>query len=120
MGGEEIQEIPLGHESDELAARGEMGEVSEGDDAVAKMGFDLSDFLVRLAEKLGEQTELVHELEGRRMDGVAAEIAEEIAMFFEHEHVESGAREEETEHHSGGAGADDATAGAIGFDVHGW
>jgi hypothetical protein len=44
------------------------------------------------------------------MDGVAAEIAQEIGVFFQDNHLHAGAREKETKHHSGRAAAnDDAT-----------
>ena len=48
------------------------------------------------------------------MDGVAAEVAEEVGVFFEDDDVDAGAGEEEAEHHAGGAAADDA-AGGVGF-----
>ena len=48
--------------------------------------------------ELVEQTELAHHVEGRGMDGVAAEVAQEVAMLLEHDDVDAGAREQEAEH----------------------
>ena len=44
------------------------------------------------------------------INGVAAEIAQEIGVFFQDNDLHAGAREKETKHHSGRAAAnDDAT-----------
>jgi len=43
------------------------------------------------------------------MDGVAAKIAEEVPMFFEDYHFNSGAGEQQPERHSGGAATDNTT-----------
>ncbi len=60
------------------------------------------------------------------MDGVAAEVAEEIAMLFHHDGVDAGARQQESQHHPGGATADDAARrfhcvvhGALASDTSG-
>jgi len=42
------------------------------------------DLLVGKGEEGVEDAELVHEFEGGGMDGVAAEVAEEIFVFFEY------------------------------------
>jgi len=41
---------------------------------------------MRQLEELIEQAEFVHEFQRRRMDGVAAEIAQEILVLFQDEH----------------------------------
>ena len=58
-----------------------------------------------------EQAELVHELEGGGMDGIAAEVAEEVLVFFEHGDAVAVAGEKEAEHHAGRASAYDAAGG---------
>src|SRR5262249_45090590 len=55
-----------------------------------------------------EQTELVHQLQRRGMDGVAAEIAEEVGVLLEHDDVDAGARQQEAEHEPARPTADDA------------
>ena len=63
---------------------------------------------VRQLEELIQQAELVHDLERRGMNGVAAEIAQEVGMLLQHDDVDAGARQQEAEHHAGGAAAGDA------------
>ena len=41
------------------------------------------------------------------MDGIAAEIAEEIAVLFQYRHTDTGARQQKPQHHPGRAAADD-------------
>ena len=43
------------------------------------------------------------------MDGVAAEIAQEVGMLFEHGDMHASARQQEAKHHPGRAAADHAT-----------
>ena len=47
------------------------------------------------------------------MNRVAAEIAKEIGVFLQHHDLNAGARQQESEHHAGGAAAGDA---ALGLD----
>jgi hypothetical protein len=110
FGGNEIEEIPLGHEADEFAVRGEMGEIGDGYGEIVNDRADRGDFLMGDAQKFLEQAELVHEFEGGGMDGVAAEIAEKVGVFFEDGDFDSGAGEKKTKNHAGGAAANDAAA----------
>ncbi len=64
--------------------------------------------LMRQFEQLFVKAKLIHHLEGRRMDRVAAKIAEEIGVLFEHQHIGACAGEDEAEHHAGGPSARDA------------
>ena len=50
------------------------------------------------------------------MDGVAAEIPQEIRVLFQHDDRHTGAGQQESEHHPGRAAADDA-AGCFD-DIH--
>ena len=63
--------------------------------------------LVRQLEELVQQAELVHHFERRGMDGVAAEVAQEIRVLLQHDHVDAGARQQEAEHHPGRPAAGD-------------
>ena len=96
--GEEVEEVPLRHQRDELAAGRQVGEIRERVRPTAEICADAASFLVRQLEELVEQTELAHHVEGRGMDGVAAEVAQEVAMLLEHDDVDAGAREQEAEH----------------------
>ena len=46
------------------------------------------------------------------MDGVAAEVPEEVGVLLENQHVDAGARQEQAEHHPGRPAADDAARSA--------
>src|SRR5262249_60363113 len=96
--GEEVEEVPLRHQRDELAAGRQVGEIRESISPTAEICADAASFLVRQLEELVEQTELAHHVEGRGMDDVAAEVAQEVAMLLEHDDVDAGAREQEPEH----------------------
>ena len=120
VGGEEVEEVPLRHEGDELCVGGEMGEVGRWGSVWPPMTHgEAGDLLVRECEELVEEAELVEELERGGMDGVAAEVAEEVFVLFEHGDVDAGAGEEEAEHDAGGASADDAAGGLEGCGVGG-
>jgi hypothetical protein len=108
LGCEEIQEVPLRHEREELAVGRQVPEVRHGDSHLAHLGAELQHFLVRQREKVREQSELVHHLEGRGMDGVAAEVAQEVGVLLENQHVHAGAGQKEPEHHAGRPAAGDA------------
>jgi hypothetical protein len=57
-------------------------EISNRHDVVVNHSTQFTQFLVRQFQKLLEQAKLVHQLECGWMNGVAAEIAKEIGMFF--------------------------------------
>src|SRR4029079_10679890 len=60
--------------------------------------------------KLIEQSQLMHQLERRRMNGVAAKIAQEIAVLFQHQDWHVGARQQVPQHHACRAAAGDTAA----------
>jgi hypothetical protein len=49
------------------------------------------------------------------VNGVTAEIAEKIGVFFEDQDFDAGAGEKEAEHHAGGAASGDAAGGLCGL-----
>src|SRR5262249_25395552 len=71
----------------------------------------VAQFSVWELEEFLQQTELVHELESRRVDGVTAKIAQKILMLLQHHHLDAGAREQEAEHHAATPPAGDGTGG---------
>ena len=109
--GEEVEEVPLRHEGDELRMSGEVGEVADGERPAADGHGELGELLMWERQKFVEQAQLVEELERGGMDGVAAEVAEEVLVFFEDGDIDAGAGEEEAEHDACGASADDAAGG---------
>ncbi len=64
--------------------------------------------VVRPLEQPVEQAELREYPQSRGMDGVAAEVAQEVAMLLEDGDGHPGAREEQARDHPGRAAADDA------------
>jgi hypothetical protein len=52
------------------------------------------------------------------MDGVAAEVTQEISVLLEHHHLDAGAGEQITQHHAGGSTSGDAAACGDGFSWH--
>ena len=70
----------------------------------------LAQLLVGALEEIFEDAKLVHHFERRGMDGVAAEVAQEIGVFFQHDDVDAGAGEKKPEHHAGRAAAGDGAS----------
>ena len=62
--------------------------------------------------KRSEQAELGEDFHGRGVDGVAAEIAEEVGVLLDHFDGDPGAGEQQPGHHPRGAPADDEDVGA--------
>ncbi len=112
---QKIEEIPLRHEGNELAARRQVGEIRDRERRVADLAFEFAGFVMGAPEKILEQAELVHQLEGRGMDRIAAEIAEEVGVLLEDEDADAGARQKEAQHHAGRAAARDGAADLHGF-----
>ena len=73
---------------------------------------------MRQLQELVEQAELVHDLERRGMDGVAAEIAQEVAVLLQHDDVDAGARQQEAQHHARRPAAGDAALRGDGLIGH--
>ena len=115
---EEVEEIPLRHEGNELAARRQVREIGKIVFVRAEHPADRFCFLMRQFEEFFQQPKLAHELQRRWMDGVAAEVAQEIGVLFQHDHIDPGAREQEAEHHPARAAADNATPGGELLDGH--
>lgn len=101
MLGDEVQEIPLRHKGDEPAACRQMPEIGDLDEIVADLAAQRPCLLMRSPQEFLKQAELVHQLQGRGVDRVAAEIAQEIAVFFEDQNGDPGAAQEEAQHHAG-------------------
>ena len=92
--GEEIEEVPLRHQGDEAALRRQMREIGDHDALVADLAGQLAHLLMRPLEEFVEQAELVHDFERRGMDGVAAEVAQEIGVLLQHHDIDAGAGEQ--------------------------
>jgi hypothetical protein len=96
-----------------------MGEVRERIFLLAEERAQGRRLLVRQLEELVEQAELVHHVEGRRVDGVATKVAQEVGMLLEHDHVDAGTRQQEAEHQAARPASDDAATGGNLLGCHG-
>src|SRR6266404_51371 len=118
--GEEVEKIPLRHESDELAVGGQPREIGHRDKVTIEDSFQLPHLLMWKLEKFFQQPEFVHQLKCGRMNGVAAKIAVEIGVFLQHRDVHTRARHQVTGHHSSGSATnDDATSADVRRRIHG-
>jgi hypothetical protein len=84
-----------------------MAHVGNGDLAVGDAGGERADLVVRPLQELVEEAELAKDLERRGMNGISAEITEEIGMLLEHLHGAAGEGEEQARHDSGRTAASD-------------
>src|SRR5215472_8617361 len=89
-----------------------MLEIGNPTERVADLRPEMPHFLVGQLQEIVKDSELVHELEGRWVDGVAAKIAEEIGVLLEDDDIQSCAGEQVAEHHAGRAAAHDTASGA--------
>ena len=114
--GEEVEELPLRHEGDEAAVGRQVREVGDRHGLAGDVAGQTPGLLVRPLEEFVEKAEFGEEFEGRGVDGVAAEVAEEVAVLFEDDHFDAGAGEEEAGHHAGrpAAGHDAADGQSLG------
>ena len=94
--GEEIEEVPLRHQRDEFATGGQLPEIRECILLAAEICAERGLLVVRQLQKVVEQAELAHDVEGRGMDGVAAKVAQEVGMLLEHDDVDAGARQQDS------------------------
>ena len=88
----------------------EPAEIGDPHRGAAEHAVHLLQLLMRQLQEAVDQPEFVHHLQGRGMHGVAAKIAEEIGMLFQHHDIDPGAPEQISQHHAGGPAADDAAA----------
>src|SRR5438552_17655482 len=90
--GDEVEEVPLWHESEETTVSREMGEIRNRDRILSHLTGELSYFLMRAFQELVQNTEFMHNLECGWMDRIPAKITKEIAVLFEHENIDARAR----------------------------
>lgn len=117
--GEEAQKIPLGHEGDEPATGRQMGEVGDGQRQSADLGVEPRRLLVGEPEQSLQQSQLLHELQRRGVDGVAAEVAQKVGVLLQQQHLHPGAGQQQSEHHPGRTTAGDAAIHSNPFRRHG-
>jgi len=104
----EIEEVPLRHHGDVGRRYRQMREVGDLDLLVAEEAGEARQLVMRQPQEFLEQAELVHHRERRGMDGVAAEITQEVAVLLQHHDRHARPRQQEAQHHARGPAAHDA------------
>ena len=108
--GEEVQEVPLRHERNELAAGRQVAKVRDGQRYVTDLRVDLVHLLVGELQEVLQHAQLVQELERRGVDRVASEVAEKVRVLFQDDDVDTRAGQQQPQHHPGRAATGDAAA----------
>jgi len=111
--GQKVEEIPLGDEGDVGVGNREVLEVGQADHSLVGHRSQLRDTLLGHLREPSAQTKLVEHVERGGMDRVAAEVAEEVIVLFEHEDLDAGAGEEESKHRARRSATDDAAGGRV-------
>ena len=110
MFGDEVEKLPLRHEGDEAAMSRKMSEIGQHGGFGADLAGEFAHFLVGTLQKFVQNPQLVHDFEGGGMNGVAAEVAEEIGVLLEHHDVNRHPRKKKAQHHARWSASDDAAA----------
>src|SRR6516164_1423184 len=90
---QEIQELPLRHQRREFTMRRQMTKVRQFDCMAVDDSKKLLHDLMRPLQKRLQKSEFVQDFERGRMNGVAAEIAKEIAVLLKHRNWNARTRE---------------------------
>ena len=93
-GRDEIEKLPLRHQRDKGCGHAQLREIREIEPMPGDSRADATQLLVRPIEQFVEQPQFRKHAQRRGVDGVAAEIAQEVAMFFEHRRRQPGAGEQ--------------------------
>ncbi len=113
--GEQVEKVPLRHQSDVVPRRVQGGQVTDGEEPAIRCDGELHPVdttLRQRVEPLG-QAEIVDQVHRRRVDGVPAEVAEEVVVLFQDGDVDAAACQQQTEDHARRPAADDATGGLL-------
>ncbi len=105
---QKIEKVPLRHKGDELACGLQRAKVRYRQYVVSYASADLFKLVVRALQKCFQQPEFGKQLERGRVNRVAAKIAKKIAMLFQDNDIDAGAREQQRGHHSRRATPGDA------------
>ncbi len=98
-GGQQLEEIPLGHQGDVLVGAGQVFEV-EVDRLALHLHADGVDQAMRDLSELGSKTEFVKQTQGAGVHRVTAEVAQEVRVLFHHRDVNAGPGQQQAQHHA--------------------
>jgi len=107
---EELEEPRLRHDHDVWERRRQTAEHAGRVRAARRDELERRRLDVRQLVQPLREADLRQNLERRRMDRVAAEVALEIAMRLEQRHGHAGAREQQRQHDAARSGADDTAS----------
>ncbi len=113
--GNEIQKVPLRHQAEKFAVGGKVGEIRDGDGLAPDLSRQMAHLLVRTLEKFVQKAQFVHDFKRRRMDGIAAKIAEKVSVLFQHHYIHPHAGQKKAQHHAGRTASGDTAARTQGF-----
>src|SRR5580704_816851 len=99
--GEEVQEIPLRHEGHEFTKGRQMTKVGYFKLGVSNDQPQRLDLLMGQAEEFLKQVDFFEHFKSGRVNGVAAKVAEEVLVLFEHCYRDATPGQKVTEHHAG-------------------
>src|SRR5690606_6150483 len=115
---DEAQEVPLRHERQKTCAAAKRGEVDGVDAVAAEHDIQPLQFVVRQREKRLGQTQLTQQVDGGRVDGVTAKVAQEVVVLLEYDHLDACARQQQPGHEPCGPSPRDATRGVDRAGIH--
>ena len=104
---EKVEEIPLGHEGHKFALRRDVAEVGRLEGGISDDNSHRLNPLMGYLEELPEQAKFAEHFERGGVHGVAAKVAVEVLVLFEHRDFNTLARQQIREHHARGPAADD-------------
>src|SRR5262252_7901603 len=84
---DELEKVPLRHERDEGEFCREPFERQRERLPRRRLELHARYLAVRQLQKLAGEPELVHQLQGRGVNGISAEVAQEVAVLFENDDV---------------------------------
>src|SRR5258708_20571774 len=76
-----------------------MREVANLDRFASHFAGEFPHLLMRALQELLENAKFIHQLQSGWMNRIAAEITQKIAVLFEHDHINTRARQQKAEHH---------------------
>src|SRR5690606_5555572 len=85
------------------------GEIDRLDAVAAEHHVQATHLVMRKRQEVLLEAEFGEQVDRRRVDGVTAEVTEEVGVLLEHHHVDARLREKEPERGAGRAPAPDAT-----------
>ena len=85
---------------------------------ISEDAIDRAQFLVRQLQKVFQQTQFIHHLQRRGMDGVAAEVAKEVLVLLQHCNLHASAGQKVAQHHACRPPAHNTTSSFHSFRRH--